>query len=252
MKKQTPFEHTVPAVEKAVEILETLARSDSGMPHSALASACAVTPSTCYRILCTLMRTGWLGKSPDGTFHLAGGLLPLSLRVCAQTGENWDQVQQILEELAQRTQLACKISIRKNQCQHVAARAESPGPFSISGRTGAEFPLPEGSVGAALLADSTAEERAELLTQVQIPIPEKSDPALLEEAVAAVRTKGYVLNTTQNRWRIAALSVPLRNFSGRIAAALTLLGVPENFTKKEIPRYLAALEQAQKSFIHKS
>ncbi len=251
MKKQASFEHTVPAVEKAVQILETLAKSDTGMSHSALAAACAVTPSTCYRILCTLIASGWLKKKQgDGTYHLAGGLLPLSLRICAQSGENWSQVQQILNELADRTYLACKLSVRKNDLQQVTARAESPGPFSISGKTGAEFPLPEGSVGAALLADSTQEERVALLERTLVPIPEKQNPAILEDAVESIRQKGYVLNTVQNRWRIAALSMPLRNFSGRIVGALTLLGVPENFTVKDIPRYLTALEQAQKSFIN--
>ncbi len=249
MKKQTSFEHTVPAVEKAVLILETLARSGTGMTHSALAAECGVTPSTCYRILCTLMLSGWLEKRKDGTFHLSGGLLPLSLRVCSRAGENWDHVQQILDELAGRTLLACKLSVRKHDLQQVVARAESPGPFSISGKTGAEFPLPEGSVGAALLADSTQEERSELLERITVDIPEKSDPALLEESVSVLQSRGYVLNTTRNRWRIAALSVPLRNFAGNIVAALTLLGLPENFTQKDIPRYLSALEQAQKAFV---
>lgn len=248
MKKETAFEHTVPAVDKAVLILETLINGDTGMSHAALASACGITVSTCYRILRSLVLAGWLEKRQDGTYRPAAGLLPLAVRVCTLSGGNFDHAQQILESLAAETLLACKLSVRKNDCQLVIARAESPGPFSVSGRTGATFPLTEGSVGAALLADSTPDEWQTLLSGCSDDIPEKQDPAILERGIESVRSRGYSLNTTDNRWRIGALSVPLRDASGKIVAALTLLGMADDFSKKRLPSLLKALDAAKKKF----
>lgn len=243
-------EHTIPAVEKTIVLLEYLAQQNGSQTHAQLAQACGITASTCYRILRSLMKYGWICKEPDGTFSLSGGLLPLSLRVASLNGENWENIQPILENLAAETGLSCKLSIRKGELeQYVLARAEAPGPFSISGKPGATFPIVEGSVGAALLADSLKSERTALLRAVTADIPEKKDRTLLERSVDAVQQQGYILNTDHNRWRIGALSVPLRDRTGKIAAALTLLGVADDFTPENLPRLLKALAQAQKQFL---
>ncbi len=243
-------EHTIPAVEKTIAILERMARQNGSLTHARLAQECGITASTCYRILRSLMKYGWICKEADGSFSLSGGLLPLSLRVVSQDGENWENAKQILENLAAETGLSCKLSIRKGELeQYVLARAEAPGPFSVSGKPGATFPIVEGSVGAALLADSTKSERTVLLRSVTADIPEKQDRTLLERSVETVQTLGYILNTDHNRWRIGALSVPLRDKTGKIAAALTLLGVADDFAPEYLPRLLRALAQAQKQFL---
>ncbi len=243
-------EHTIPAVEKTIAILERMAQQNGSLTHAQLAQECGITASTCYRILRSLMKYGWICKESDGTFSLSGGLLPLSLRVAAQNGENWENVQMILEAIVSETGLSCKLSIRKGELeQYVLARAEAPGPISISGKTGATFPVVEGSVGAALLADSLKSERAALLRAITADIPEKKDRDLLERSVEQVQQQGYILNTDHNRWRIGALSVPLRNLEGKIVAALTLLGVAEDFSPERLPDLLKALVQAQKQFL---
>ena len=248
MKKQAANENTVPAVEKTVAILELLIRSEAGLTHAQLAERCGVTVSTCYRILKSLEKYNWIEKHSDGTFAPGQGLFSLSVKLCTNQTGNWEQTRQILSRLSAKTRLACKLSVRRGDDQVVTARAESPGPFSVSGKTGATFPVMEGSVGAALLADSSREELEELLKQCREPIPEKENPELLFSAVESVKRSGYILNTDNNRWRIGALSVPLRDPFGRIVGALTLLGMADDFSESHIPQYLKALKQAQDSF----
>ena len=243
-------EHTIPAVEKTIAILERMAQQNGSLTHAQLAQECGITASTCYRILRSLMKYGWINKEADGSFSLSGGLLPLSLGVVSQKGENWENAQAILDSLAAGTGLSCKLSIRKGELeQYVLVRAEAPGPFSISGKTGVGFPIVEGSVGAALLADSLKSERTAFLRAITADIPEKKDRDLLERSVEMVQQQGYILNTDHNRWRIGALSVPLRNPAGKIVAALTLLGVAEDFANENLPHLLKALAQAQKQFL---
>ena len=248
MKKQPVSENTVPAVEKTVSILELLIRAEAGLTHAQLAENCGVTVSTCYRILKSLEKHNWIEKHSDGTFSPGQGLFSLSVKLCANQSGNWEQARQILSRLSTKTHLACKLSVRRGDEQVVTARAESPGPFSVSGRTGATFPVMEGSVGAALLADTPRDELEDLLKHCREAIPEKEDPELLFHAVDTVKKTGYILNTSHNRWRIGALSVPLRDPMGRIAGALTLLGMEDDFSETHIPRYLKAMKQAQDSF----
>lgn len=248
MKKRTESENTVPSVEKTVMILDTIIRSDEGMTHAQLAKMCGVTASTCYRVLKSLEKYDWIEKRSDGTFVPGQGLLPLAVKLCTKPTGNWDQARQILSRLAAKTRLACKLSIRRGDEQVVTARAESPGPFSVSGKTGATFPVMEGSVGAALLADTPRSELETLLRSCREAIPEKEDPELLFRAVDTVNETGYILNTTHNRWRIGALSVPLRDPLGRIVGALTLLGMADDFSETQLAQYLKAMKQAQDAF----
>lgn len=218
------------------------------MTHGQLAKLCGVTASTCYRVLKSLEKYNWIEKREDGTFIPGPGLLPLAVKLCTKPTGNWDQARQILSRLAAKTHLACKLSIRRGDEQVVTARAESPGPFSVSGKTGAVFPVLEGSVGASLLADSSRTELDELLKSCREEIPEKKDPELLYRAVEMVKRTGYILNTTHNRWRIGALSVPLRDPLGRIVGALTLLGMADDFSASRITQYLKAMKSAQDAF----
>lgn len=244
---KTPPAHIVPAVEKALAILSALAESPSGLKQPELARRCGITASTCYRILQTLCRSFWVEKR-NSLFFPGNGFLPLLLRLSGENG-NWPFVQTLLDDLSKQTRLASKFSIRQGAEQVVLARAESPGPFSISGRAGARFPLIEGSVGAALLADASRAELGQLLRDCADPeIPEKRDPALLFESVEFAHEHRYFLNTCRNRWRIGALSVPLSGEDGRIAAALTLLGMAEDFSVEKMPCYLRILRKFQQRF----
>lgn len=243
-KSEIKFEHTIPAVEKTLQLLRSLAVCPEETRQSDLAKKLGITQSTCYRIVQTLRKYAWAEKRADGSIVLGSGALPLALRLAKQT-IRWDQAQNVLEHLAQKTSLACKLSIRQGAEQLVAARAESPGPFGISGKKGARFPVIEGSVGAALLADADAKELDQLVAECAEEIPETHEPRLLAKAVAFVHQHGYALNTVKNRWRIGALSVPIRDARGCVAGALTLLGMPDDFTKKRIKSLLDAMAEAQ-------
>ena len=248
MKKRQAAEHTIPAVEKTVAVLTAIAGAKNGKTHAELAKVCSVAPSTCYRILQSLLKCGWIEKLPGGMFVPGAGFLPVAMNLTSFGGTRWRSAPEILDRLAEKTGLSCKLSIRRGAEQVAAARSEAPGPFSISGKTGAAFPVAEGSVGAALLADSPRSELEFLLATCPDDIPETRDPGLLFESAAFAHEHGYVLNTDRNRWRIGALSVPVRDPSGRIAAALTLLGLPDDFTKRRLPSLLRALSGAAAEF----
>ncbi|HPS53459.1 MAG TPA: IclR family transcriptional regulator C-terminal domain-containing protein, partial [Phycisphaerae bacterium] len=54
------------------------------------------------------------------------------------------------------------------------------------------------------------------------------------ERIASLGRDGYCMNTSYNRWRIDAMSAPLRDSSGEVAAAITLLGFDDDFTSDKI------------------
>ena len=233
--------NTIPAVDKTVQILEMLA----GAPCSQgeLSRALGISMSTAYRILQTLRAREWVAKDDTGRYALAAGLLPLLKGFDADL-EILKRARTKVEEICARHGIACKLSLRRGNEQITDCRAEPPGPVALTGQPGSTFPVVEGSVGAVLLAEESDEHIRALLEACSAPIPEKADPRLLARAVAEARRNGCCLNLRKNRWNIAAFSVPLRNSSGRIFGAFTLIGTVGDFAGTKRRKWEKILKQA--------
>ena len=125
-------ENTIPAVDKALTAIEYMCSTERPVTLAELCRAADVTTTTGYRIVQSLMKHNWIRKNRGAAYSLSLGMLALLLKtrngsVC------FESAQPVLEELARRTRLACKLSIRQWEEQVSVLRAESPEPFSVSG-----------------------------------------------------------------------------------------------------------------------
>ena len=247
MNKSGNHNNTIPAVEKTLAILNRLGNSDGPMTRQALSRELGITQSTGYRILQTLLKYNWIRESRGNAYELGNALLPLLLKM--HRGESyWEQAQEILDTLAGESRLSCKLSVRQGAEQLTLARADSPGPFGISGKAGSRFPLIEGSVGAALLLHAGREEILSLAELCGEDIAEKRDPELLIQSIRFLKEHHYILNSGKNRWKIGALSKPVCGRGGEVIAAITLLGLPGDFTPEKLPLLLSCLNKAVDAF----
>lgn len=235
--------NTIPALDKALSAIEYLCSADRSVTQAELSRAVDVTATTGYRIVQTLMKHNWIRKNRGNTYSLSPGMLILFLKL-RNGGALFDSAQPVLEELARRTRLACKLSIRQWNEQLSVLRAESPEPFSVSGKNGSRFPVIEGSVGAALLFGESEETIRSLASECRAEIPEKSDPDLVLRRIAELRRKGYLFNRGNNRWRVDAMSMPVFDSRNQVAAAVTLLGIREDFSDATLPSLAEKLAEA--------
>lgn len=240
-------ENTNPAVEKTLLLLHHLGQSGSGATQAELARELGISPSTCYRILQTLRKHDWVRKGADGRYDLSGGVLSATMKLHRQL-VRLEHCRPLLDELAATTGLTAKLSIRQGDRQVTILRAESPRPLSVSGKVGARFPLIEGSVGAVLLSRTEAAEVRELAANCTEDIPERGNPDLVLSRIETIRRAGYCLNIGQTRWRIGAMSAPLVGADGQVAAALTLLGVDEDFADDQAKTLAGRLLGAVKRY----
>ena len=236
-------ENTIPALDKALSAIEYLCSADRSVTQAELSRAVDVTATTGYRIVQTLMKHNWIRKNRGNTYSLSPGMLILFLKL-RNGGALFDSAQPVLEELARRTRLACKLSIRQWNEQLSVLRAESPEPFSVSGKNGSRFPVIEGSVGAALLFGESEETIRSLASECRAEIPEKSDSDLVLRRIAELRRKGYLFNRGNNRWRVDAMSMPVFDSRNQVAAAVTLLGIREDFSDATLPSLAEKLAEA--------
>ena len=85
------------------------------------------------------------------------------------------------------------------------------------------------------------QERAELLAATGTAFP---DSESTPEKIREIRARGTVVNSSKNRWGIAAMSIPLRDRRGRVSAALTLIGARPDFVGKRRTGWDTVLKEA--------
>lgn len=224
-------------------MLAQLAAVREGSSQQDMQQSTGITASTSYRILQTFLKHDWVRKRPDSRYEFSHGLLPLLLAF-RQRLEHFDQAQAILNRIATDQDLACKLSIRQDREQLTLLRAEPDAPIALTGRSGSRFPLIEGTVGAALLSQENDERIRELVTECPVDIAERQHPELVIKAVRELRRRGYAVNIRKNRWNIAAMSAPIYNQAGTVIAALTIIGLENDFHGNKRPALARSLVQA--------
>ncbi len=234
--------NTIPAVEKTVHLMQSLARKRSSQAE--LSRQLNIAMSTTYRILSTLRKHDWVRKSETGEYSLSGGLMPLLNHFRSELAR-LDHAKGVVTRISSKYRIACKLSIRRDDEQLTLFRAEPPGPIALTGQPGSTFPLIEGSVGAALLCAEPEEVLQALVAECAADIPEKRDPSLLYDGIREIRRTGYALNLRRNRWNIAAMSMPVfGEDKGSVVAALTLIGNTEEFEGAKAGKFAAILRDA--------
>lgn len=235
------LKHTVPVLRNAVRVLEMVAREGAKMTSPQIAKALGISRSSCYRILQTFCACDWIQPIEGGGYAISFGLLP-TVRPLLTWERLARDAQSIIERLAQETQLGVKISIRQGGFQVTIARAESPRPIAPVGRVGTRFPIFWGSSGAALLSALPAAELRRLIDRARPDVWTDGHSIEVVTARAADCAKsGLCVRKDQD---LCTVSAPLKNRSGRALAALTLIGLPGDFTDENVKRYKTAVQKS--------
>lgn len=235
--------HTIPAVCKTLELVRLLAEDGGETTTKALALRLGIPRTTCYRVLRSLMSKEWVRQVEDGRHELSLGLLPL-LQSLRQVERLADAVQPALETLALRAQLTAKVSVRQGEYAVTVARYESPRETSVAARLGASFHLAFGSSGAALLSGLADTEVRRVLDHAPEECWEHQSPRDVLDRLKELHAKGWCADVGTYRPSCHAISVPLRDASGGIVAAMTLVGFPHELPSERLATPVKMLLEA--------
>ena len=225
--------HTIPAVNKAVELLRVLAEEPGETTTKSLAMQLGIPRTTCYRILRSLVARDWVRPVEGGRHVLSLGLLPL-LKPLRQVEHLGEILQPVLEELTARAQMSSKITVHQGDSAVTIARCESPQRTSVAAKLGASFHLVYGSSGAVLLSNLKAEEVQSIIQRAPEECWAREQPADVFKRIKDVQTKGWCADLGTWNKSVHAISAPLHGGKGGIAAAITLLGFPEELPPNQL------------------
>jgi IclR family acetate operon transcriptional repressor len=214
----------VQSVERALSVLEAVARSAEPVPLAHLTEVLGLDPSSVFRLANTLKRRGFL-TNPNGRKHYVLG--PAVWRLSREY--DWSRMlisicHDAIKALATSTGETAHLAVREaREVLFVDDHASGERSVIVPGQTGKLLPLHCTAHGKALLADCRLPELKALYgarplkrytagTSVSL--------AELAEACARVRADGYAIDAGEYLDDVRCVAAPLRDRSGAIVGSI--------------------------------
>ncbi len=221
-------EHTAPAVDRALNILEAISEGTSGLTNASLARRLGIPKSSASSILSVLQERGYLCRfSDNGRYKLGFKVLTLG-RKLLETSAIRELALPFMRELVGRVDLTCHLAILGHReavhFEKIVARRYFKQDKTRS--VGERVPLHSSSVGKALLAWQTPSALDASLPDFQL---RKSSPrsittrSQLLRKLEEVRRQGYALDDEECRpgWRCVGAPIFDQWGISRVAICVT-------------------------------
>ncbi len=214
--------YRAPALEKGLDIIELLSNRQEPMTQSEIARALDRSKNEIYRMLCTLVRSGYVSRTSSGDGYM------LSLKLFA-TAQRYSPIVRLLEaaspimrRCAKKVWQSCHIGMESGGAIVIVSSVEAPGNWGLSIRTGSVIGLWNTGSGRIISAFRTDEEVEELL---EAHIPAVGEPPLdksrfLDE-LQQIREIGYYKAPSETTQGVTNLSFPIFSPTGEVIAALS-------------------------------
>lgn len=238
-----PKQNTIPALGKSIQVLQAIASGKQNYSIAELARHLQVPQTTCYRIIQTLIAADWLRPRAAGVgYELSYGMMPL-VQPFLNHRVLIDTARRPMEDLVRTSGLAAKLVIRQNDEGVTVFRVESHRPMALSGRVGIRFPLIYGSSGACLMSDLNDLQIKQILEHAPPDSWKYQTSSDVTERIQQTRQDGICMDMGKFHPHIHTMSAPLHEANGRIAAAITLLGLPGDFDTSQLPSHKNAMRR---------
>lgn len=239
-------------VEHSLDVLDLLRTKREPLGVNEIAKMCGLNPSTTFRILKTMEKSGWVFQFSDRryitgqkiSFVTEKNNLYLALREVAQY---------VMKEYTAKYGEAMNLMVREGVNATILQQSRTnkvvdyiPPLFSnlpIHACAGGKILLSELPVNLAAQVISSCEMKP--LTSHTITDPDQFWQALLETA-----KQGYAFDNRESAENGCCIAVPVRDHEGTIIAGLSFSGFIGIEDPQELLKYLPALREASEKISH--
>lgn len=221
--RQSGRNYAVPGLQRGLAILSLLGRGRPVVSVADIARELKIPRATCFRLVWTLARDGYLVRDRNGSeFRLGPKVLTIGFGYL-HSQDFIETARPILEQLRDRIGASTHMGVLEGAEVLYLVRAPSRQRLSSNRYVGSRLAAHCSSLGRALLFDHTSEEIAELFEGRSMAAPNENSPctpAALARAIAEDREKGYVAGRFIDG--IMSVAAPVRDSAGRITAAINV------------------------------
>lgn len=216
--------YTVPAIDRALTVLQCLARSRDGLRQSAIAEATDIPKSTLFRIMTTLEEQGCVVRDEDEKTYRLG----LTVWELGNAFLNQSTLLETAETHMKRVADACEESIFLGMLDDgeviYVRRVESPKSAVVVRKLGQRAPVYCTATGLSMLAFLPSDEAARILDEQELQAhapnttTNRSD---LTRTLEEIRHTGVAVVDGEYNPSLLCVSAPILNADERPVASLT-------------------------------
>ena len=239
--------YSAPALEKGLDILEMLCRSEQPLTQKEIAVKLGRSVGEIYRMVTCLVDRNYVTQVDDSSYTVTTKLFELS-HINPPTHRLLFEALPIMQRLAKDLDQSCHLTVYSQGKQVVLAKVDTPSGMGFSVRAGSELDVLISVSGRVLLAFQDDETRKLWIEESLQRRPEQADPqtgAILD----TIRTTGFESIPSMQVRGLYAVSFPILDTQGRAIAALTVPyseRIDQN-QRKSIPAVTEALGHAART-----
>ncbi len=222
---------TIPALHKAVSLMNYLADRSEAVPVKELSYALNIPSASCYRMVNTLLEHHWLCEDPAGGLRIAFGFAHVA-RAYSEVETRLRELEPTLRALSEDLKMSVKVSLCEGHYATTALRAEPSKPNAITSPIGSRIHLSIGSAAAVLLAQMPDHAIKTVLASAPEDAWERQKPGDVRQRIRDCREKGACFELGNYHPSIYACSVPIQ-LTDTLVGALTAVGWPEDFERTQ-------------------
>lgn len=248
-----PREGGVQSVERALDILEFVSRSEGELGVSEIGAATGLSTGTAHRLLATLGSRGYVHRNKE-TRRYALGLK--SLTMATVTRERVAVTSRpFLEELAQVSQETANLAILEGSSTMYIEQAAPPTRMlRIFTEPGNRISLHACGSGKVLLAyqpSRLGEVLLERLDLVRYTASTITDTGQLRSELQQIRRQGYAVDYGEQEDGVRCLAAPVFGADGEIFAAMSLSGPSSRLESQRAESLIPHLKRISKALTEK-
>lgn len=228
--------YSVPAAEKALDVLEFMAGQPDGMTVTEIAGALGRTVHELYRVILVLEARGYLYRRADSDrYRLSLKLFELAHQT-PSVRQLTDAALPVMQALAPAAQQSCHLAVLSGHEALIVLQIESPLPMRYSVMLGARFDFAETSSGVVVYAYSAEPVRARLDAWLLDQGRPARELAAVHARAAAILKAGCEVKKSLAVEGVTNISVPVFDHLGHVVAALTVPYMPQRAAQVPLPQ----------------
>jgi IclR family pca regulon transcriptional regulator len=213
----------VQSLQRGLAVIRAFDAEHQQMALAEVARATGLNRATARRFLLTLMELGYVSSS-NGRFSLRPRVLELGYPYLSSLGLP-ELAPPHMERLTAAVNESCSISVLDDTDIVYVVRVPTRRIMSITLSVGTRLPAYATSMGRVLIAALPDDELEALLSKLELrPLTSRTvtDIDELRRQLYRVRAQGYALVDQELEDGLRSIGVPIRDGSGRVAAALNV------------------------------
>ncbi len=239
-------------VERALTVLDLLRSKNERLGVNEIAKTCGLNPSTAFRILKTLEKSGWVFQLNDGryitgqkiSFVTEKNNLYLALREVAQF---------VMQEYTEKYGQAMNLLVRQGVHCTILQQSRTKSLVDYVPPLYSNLPIYACAGGKILLSELPIYLAEQIVSSCDMkPLTSHTitDPEQFWQALRAAAKQGYAIDNKESAENGSCIGVPIRDHEGTIIAALSFSGFIGIEDTQELQKYLPALREASEKISH--